>query len=422
MKKLFLLGMVAIGLASCSNDEVVMERNDANKINFTATTQGTSRAAQVYCNNKKFSSFNVYSPGFIAGDVVTLSDDGATWVNSVNRYWPSTGTLDFYAHVNAGTTFTTTGEKPQFVNFTPANALTTTVATTADDDEEGDTENPTTPTTSEPTVANQVDLLYAVKSSASKEKGAVALNFRHALSQIVFKAKNVSSNLHVVINGVGVHNLYGTNTYTIDCTTTDTNIEDHTGAGTDQPTNRGSWAELTGAHTTGYATAFDAVTVAKGGNVVNLTEGTEGSAAVEASEDVEAKPAVARDFSKAMLLLPQAGDALNLAAQKADNAESNGGVYFTVDCTIYNVAGAEYAASDITLYSGKIRIPADIDWAEGMKYVYTFVFGNGNGGYEPEDPDPVLVPITFTVTVDDFIEYVPTEDDDLDLDFDMETK
>lgn len=372
MKYLLYGAAIAAVLASCSNDEKILEQNNTDQIRFAVTAATATRATDVYCNNNKPTDFQVYAE-YIADGATTgsqfmddqVSLNGSAYSSSVTRYWPTDGTLDFYAYKGVGEM----NKTDKTFDFTVA-----------------------------PEVADQEDFIYAVKKAQSKTDDAVALNFRHALSQIVFKAKNTSTSLAVTVNSVGVENLYGTNTYSVAsiADNTDGVIEDHTGAGTDvAATQRGTWAAFTGDHTQGYTSTLPAtVTIPRDSTVVNLTEGTDGSQAT---------------FSNAMLLIPQKQDALNLKAQQDESAASNGGAYFVVNCSISNVSDDV----EVPLYTGDIRIPVSIDWQQGYKYVYTFVFGNGNGGWDPDEPKPVLVPITFEVSVDDFIDVTPS---DMDMD------
>ena len=284
------------------------------------------------------------------------------------------------------------------------------------------------------TVAEQVDLLYAVKTGQKKADGKVNLNFRHALSQIVFQAKNTNANLYVEIAGVSVANVGGTNTFTFPSANTETNIVDHDenadgvyedgefGSGISYDDSWGAWDNLTSG-TEKYDVDFDKTSVPGNNTLVALT-----TANITGKEY----------NSNAMLLLPQkttawnpeanplpgaAGNttAWNPEANPLPGAAGNTGSYLLVDCAIFNVAGDDYADSDVCLWgepeaegSGwttkELAIPVAFDWEQGKKYVYTLVFGEGNGGYDPDPdpdpdpdkPDPVLVPITFEITVDDF--------------------
>ena len=266
-------------------------------------------------------------------------------------------------------------------------------------------------------VASQVDLLYAVKTAQTKATGTVKLNFRHALSQIVFQAKNTSANLYVEIAGVKVANVGNKNTFTFPSANTDNNIEheDYTDGVYDDDDwgssityddgSWGKWADLTSGTST-YEVDFANVAVKGDNKLVSLT--TANDAGKEYS-------------SNAMLLLPQETTQWVPSATSPVPTESNTGSYFLVDCVIYNVASDDVdKTEDVCLWgeeqkdgtwtTKELAIPVAFNWEQGKKYVYTFVFGKGNGGYDPDpdDPDPdkpepVLVPITFEITVDEFV-------------------
>lgn len=377
-----------MAMASCSQDETIGINHDGDEITFNVVTNNATRAADVFCNQNLPGGFYVsaISDGktYIDKDYVTGSN--GNWTNtSGTRYWPETA-VDFYAHVNGGDAYKWNNGSPKFEGFTVNN-----------------------------TVGSQVDLLYAVKKNQSKTNGTVNLNFRHALSQIVFQAKNTNANLYVEIAGVSVVNVGGTNTFTFPSADTETNIVDHDenadgvyedgefGSGISYNASWGTWDNLTSG-TEKYDVDFDKTSVPGNNTLVALTTANE--------TDKEYN-------SNAMLLLPQKTTAWDPEANPLPGATGNTGSYLLVDCAIFNVAGDEYADGDVCLWgeqqeSGwttkELAIPVAFDWQQGKKYVYTLVFGKGNGGYDPdpepdpdpENPDPVLVPITFEITVDDF--------------------
>lgn len=373
MKKILFSAAMALVLVSCSRDEVIEINRDSDEIRFGVVTDAATRAADVYCNNNLPGAFTVYAnhngKTYIDGDLI--QKDGTAWVNKTGvRYWPE-GDVSFYAHVNAGTAFKGSTTAPTIENYT-------------------------VPTT----VADQKDLLYAVKSQSQTE-GQVTLNFRHALSQIVFQAKNTNANLYVEIDGVTICNLGNVNTFTYPTANTDDNIINHDGVGETTTTGAwGTWVNLTGGNTD-YPVAFDAVSV-PGDNVEKSLTNTNDKGEFS---------------SNAMLLLPQTTTAWDTTTKPS--ADTQTGSYFLVDCKICNVAGDAYASTDIVLWDGPVAIPASFTWEQGKKYIYTFVFGDGNGGYDPnpDDPTPVLLPITFNVTVDDF---VPVENQDVVMDTEAE--
>lgn len=373
----FLLGATGLlAMASCSNDELVGYNHDGDEISFNVVTNAGTRAADVYCNNNMPGAFEVWAltdgKTYISGDAIEY--EGSKWVNkSGTRYWPE-GAVTFFAHKNAGDAFDWNNGAPVINNFTVAND-----------------------------VAQQNDLIYAVKTTAKPNAaGQVTLNFRHALSQIVFAAKNTNKNLYVEVSGVSVCKVGETNTFTYGTGDTDDNIINHDGTVGDitYGNNWGKWNALSGGTAT-FTVDFDAVAVAGDNTAVSLTSDN------DADKEFNAN---------AMLLLPQNTTAW---AVEGDNVEGKPvdqqGTYFLVKCSIWNVAGDTFNKdTDICLWgkdgAKEIAIPVAFNWEQGKKYLYTFVFGEGNGGYDPEepdpddpDPDPVLVPITFAVTVDDFV-------------------
>lgn len=376
MKKVIFGVLAAVALVSCSNDELLEQNRVNDEITFSAAVNKPTRAENVYCNNNMPTQFTVWGAfegkTYIDGDL--FNEQGGVWRNADQvRYWPNEGEVNFFAHVNGENNFVwNAAAAPQFVDY----AVPTDVAA-------------------------QKDLLYAVKTSA-KSESAVGLNFRHALSQVVFSAKNKNSNLYVEIKGVKVCNLGNQNTFTYPTANTENNIEDHT-----ESTNTitydatwGDWNVLNGGTTT-YPVEFATVEVVGDNNVVSLTSANEAG----------------KEFnSNAMLLLPQTTTKWDIDAEATPANQA--GTYFLLDCMIYNVAGTNVdKATDVCLWGEKVAgvyehkelaIPVAFTWEQGKKYIYTFVFGEGNGGYDPDPedpskPDPVLVPITFDVTVDDFI-------------------
>ena len=395
MKKSYLLGALGLlAMASCSQDETIGINHDGDEITFNVVTNNATRAENVYCNQNLPGGFYVsaISDGktYIDKDHVTGSN--GNWTNtSGTRYWPETP-VDFYAHVNGEASYKWSVDgagkaTAKFENFQVSQA-----------------------------VGSQVDLLYAVKTNQSKADGKVNLNFRHALSQIVFQAKNTNANLYVEIAGVSVANVGGTNTFTFPSANTENNIVDHDenadgvyedgefGSGISYDASWGTWAALTQG-TEQYNVDFDKKSVLGNNTLVSLTT------ANDAGKEYN---------SNAMLLLPQKTTAWDPETNPLPGAAGNTGSYLLVDCAIFNVAGTDYAEGDDVCLWGEpqgsgwttkeLAIPVAFDWEQGKKYVYTLVFGEGNGGYDPdpepdpdpEDPDPVLVPITFEITVDDF--------------------
>lgn len=364
MKKIAFFAAAATVLmtTSCSQDTILEQNSD--EIAYGVSANNSSRATDVYCTNNLPGQFNVYAGVnnniYINGDLIA-NEDGK-WVNKSGvRYWPN-DEVTFYGIYNNQNSWNWNGNSesnPTVENFVvPAD------------------------------VTKQEDLIYARKSQ-SRNDGQVALNFRHALSQIVYRAKNTNANLYVEISGVEIVNVKTTGTYKLPKVDTDVTYVNHEGS-TDVVDNttasRGTWA--TAADFGSYAVNFEPIAVKGDDNVVSLTSANDAG----------------KEFSSnALLLIPVENEKWDTSVA----AKNSTGSYFKLKAKIYNVAGETKNDSDICLWNDDIYIPVDITWEEGKKYIYTFVFGKGNGGFEPDpenpEPDPVLVPIDFTVTVDDFI-------------------
>ena len=384
MKKYFIGAAALLAFTACSNDETVDLNQDGNVISFAVTANNPSRVSTgegqgVYCNNNKPSQFTVYATvdgaSYIAGDIIKL--DGGKYENQGGtRYWPSAD-VTFYALQNATMDWTTPAT-PKVTSFTVASD-----------------------------VSQQKDFVYARKTQNKSTNSQVNLNFRHALSQIVFEAINKNGHLDVVIDEVKIVNVAGTGTFTFPSANTDANVEDHNQTGSASPATQGTWALGAKDQTFAVAVPADKQAVHGDNTTVKLT-----------SENIASKEYSAN----AMLLLPHSGAATTAWVPSTTHPKptSSGqtGSYFLVKCSIRNVnAGTGTAsAGDVYLWGDGtgtkyVAIPYAFAWEQGKKYTYTFTFDKGNGGYDPgtDTPTPVLVPITIDITVDDFVKGADTD-------------
>ncbi len=398
-KSMFLVAIAATALASCTSDELV-QVNNGNEIKFAIAADNDSRAATVFCNYNLMPGFQVYAgyqnngawSTFIEEDLITVLSDGKC-TQSETRYWPEEGTLDFYGLVNLN-----------------GDGYTLESASNLDDQITWGVETPVvndfTPNTD---VTKQTDLLYAVATGKTSSSAPVMMNFRHALSQIEFRAKNDNPALQVFVSAVRIGQTYAKGSYTLPKLSTEDNLVDHTVdkdddyAAAHENANRGTWAVNTN-EKADYYVPFNEVSVAYG-TTQDLTISTDG----------------AQTNNNSLLLIPamEAGSATTAWDPASDNNTAYNGTYIAVYCKILNVAGDSYdAATDVAvLHEGWAVIPASFKWKQGKKYIYTINFTKGgNGGYEetPVDPSkpevpgtptdtPVLTGIEFQVTVDDFL-------------------
>lgn len=368
MKKIIFGAMAAVALLACSKEQVLEKNQAVNEISYSIQTDNQTKASAVYCQNFLMENFTVYATykntsvnKWYYSD--KISRNGTSWEGTTTRYWSADGTHDFYAIVNGEMTV---GDDPTtvptVVNFTP-----------------------------KAEVAKQEDLLYAVAFNKSRETTGetVNLNFRHALSQVEFRAKNTNEKLHVIISGVTVGQVPSKGTFIYPTEESGNQFVDHDQNEINEAVT-GTWdLEDTKAN---YSVAIDNLAIVKKAN--NTPDD------LTISKDTDDDNT--RDFSKSMLLLPTSSLGVNGTTAWDPAISGLNGSYLAVDCEIYNIEGATFnSATDVKLHDGLAVIPVSFNWAPGKKYIYTFVFGDGNGGYTPTG-DPVLAPVSYQIHVDDF--------------------
>lgn len=400
-KHLWILAVAALGLASCSNDDVVAENtglNDANTISFRSTVAGQTRAADITTTNltsfKAYAKINGTTNTYFAEDVFTK--DGSTFASTDKHYWPASGSLDFYAYAPATPT-QYTHSSTESLSF---------VVTPADE------------------VGTQVDLVVANTNNKSKDgnftpsggaastygAAGVPLNFRHAESKVVVIFKNGQANMKIDVQAFKIVNVDGTATYTYtkaSNTSTDGNNDNPASAGT---TLANEWTEnIT------YNKTYTATPTATN----QLAPST--STAVYLQNDGTATTTPNEALS--MILIPQTTTAVGAYTGTTVNSTLETlKSYIAVKMIIRNNDSLDDGTGSGTPNTNGTIIAnctADGDWAiwpvaftwvPGKKYIYTIDLGDG-GYWEKEhvagdtDLDKVLegAEIKFVdVTVDDW--------------------
>ncbi|ADV44487.1 fimbrillin family protein [Bacteroides helcogenes] len=181
-KNLLFAAMVVAALASCSNDEVV-DMNKGEGISFRTSLDKALTRANV-TNLQNLGAFNVTAIGnganYFTNLAVTSADNGANWTTASTYHWPGYE-LAFFAYapqVPVGTVSIDNTAK-KITDFSPAQ-----------------------------TVADQKDLVvsYNKGTKAANEGTGVAMNFKHALSQIEVKAKCSNDKMKIEVLGVKLVN------------------------------------------------------------------------------------------------------------------------------------------------------------------------------------------------------------------------
>ena len=387
MRKIFIAALAAVAMVSCAKDEAI-EINNGEAIGFTATSGRVTRAATIDSYNE-FELFRVW--GFHKADAtvaetalmtnILVSKAKSGWFYGDSYFWPSVGTCDFY------------GIYPTVDDVKELNPVTVDMTNkqVSYDLYNGDRDY-NTPT----------DWVYAVNVNEARrdnqdtQDSKVPMNFRHAMSQIVFQVKNTNKNLKVIIpeGTIRLECVSQKGVYTLP--SEDTAIENDYAKRV-----MGEWTEIADVD----------------GQYICATYANINGATLDGVSDCLVADFMAEDG--AMITIPQPVAAYD-NVNDPDNEKLQ--AYFRMRILVTQEdteIWPGYTAADgmIQVTKGEaywVAIPISATWQEGKKYTYTLIFGDGAGivppgtpvppGEEIEPGDPILAPINFTVTIDDIVD------------------
>lgn len=416
MTKFFniLTAFAALSLfTACSSDEVVEKNESDNVIAFSATTSNASRALSTsyWCNYRVPAEFDVHAEystdgtnwvQYFESETYAYAETGGKWlIQGDYRYWPKDGTWKmsmvsaYGANEGAkGPDNIKTYHKIQ-PTWNRTNNAGLKCASVVD-------------FTLESKAEEQVDLIYAntVVENTKPTNGVASMNFRHALSQICFKAKTETSHLYVEIKNVNLHNIYSKGTYNLPAygVSTDGNKVSHDHLAAAPTTGIGEWVSLTRETNTYSSIVEEVIKLDKVGEPFNISD--------DSYESTSNKHV---NYEHSFLVIP----CKNLsvwAPGEALQSESTGS-YISLNCKIRNVSAYNSVVGDKIAVSSDdyyiigsaneyakmiIPFPSNITWEQGKKYVYTIIFNKTEGGGYDADGNKVLVPVKLDVTVDDF--------------------
>lgn len=348
---LFVIGVLAF--MSCNQDEVT--EINRSEISFSVRTQGVSRGSVVTTDgiNSSGEQFRVWayhrtsasaSQQLYINDLLTYN--GTEWRLTENRYWPQGGFMDFYCVYPV-----TSLNEINNVGGVLGNGNGVFDYTVSTD------------------LSKQDDLLYATAIDEQRAKlfavEPVKLNFRHALSQVVFSLA-LDANFWVKVKEISVCNIKNEGTFEMPLiTSSELNSE-----------KADSWGEWT------LADGLENYSVS--GNV-ELIKGF-------SNADDKVETVFSDTDNNPLLLLPQLGE------KAVKNGSEWTGVYFKLLCRIDTYAADGF--TPVQLFPednissdayGEVVVPLDIDWKQGKKYKYTFRF-----------KESMFDTIKFSVTVDEY--------------------
>lgn len=360
-----IMGAAAMITTSCSSEDNFesMTTTPQAEVRFQTNITPMSRAVTTASNLNKFKTTAFLKQDDVRTtfmDAVTVENIEGVWKTTDAYVWPYNGTLSFFSVAPASLKV----EMPSASDF--------------------DTKNAKFEFTAASDAAMQSDILYAVNANhqytGSAASSVVNVNFRHALSQVVFNAKCENEKWQVDISDVKIHNLKSTGVYAMPLETT--------AALTSGNNVRGAWT--LGDAINSYNTGIPEPKKNIGSEVVTLTSST----------------------SLPLLLLPQTSTAWD---PKNDSKCEKKGTYFTIRCQLRQKTAEGnqiiiWPASGDNAYVD-VAIPVTVNWEEGKKYTYTFNFKDGAGFIPPTQTgggddvipgNPVLNAISFSVAVDNF--------------------
>lgn len=360
MKKstVMLLAIFGVLLMSCSEEEIAnVETSSRNAIGFNVLSNAAeTRATPTTNTNLKSTDFDVFAfttdgTAFMGKVDTEFGHDGVKIVykngkwdyDDANdlRYWP-TEALDFYAF-NPGTV-----SEDMMVNYMwEASGTVQKISYTCIDEYGAGTHE-------------NYDVMYAMAKDRTKDmnNGVVKFNFKHILSQVVFKAKTEYDNMQVDIDMIKIRNIKFAGAFTLPATAEET----------------GSWS------------SSDLISV----NMFTVVK--------DKSITVEGNT-TATDISTSfpMLNIPQKLTAWTVsgASKTKEGADDAKQCYLEISCKIRQ-SGA-YLLGSASEYK-TIYVPFGDTWVAGKRHIYTLIFG---GGYNDQG-EAVLNPIRFDAETTDW--------------------
>lgn len=323
MRKSGILSVAFASLAlatSCSQEDLESTKLSNSEITFHTTMGLKSRATEVTTSNITdqhlfVSAFETSKSNYMSNVEYTYSTTNSKWSTVAGTFfWPASGTLYFYAYSpkisqdtgNTGTVSISQSEQ-KVTGFTPYKKDQGTA------DAEG-----------------QVDFIYASTSgnATNDATNGVSLTFKHALSQIVVKAKNDNAAYKVKVSGVKIGGVYGKGDFTFPSTS-------------DTGTSWSTSGDKNASYCTEYQTAVELTSTAA--NV---------------------------DNEKSFMLIPQ---------QLAKGTTAAGGAYLALKATITMKGDGDSYDGEVKCTDTYLYVGLDTKWEMGKKYTYIVDFTKGAG-------------------------------------------
>lgn len=374
--KILAVAAVATVFASCSNEEELANvgKSESNAIRF-AGISGLSDTRATPINTANLTTTNFEVMAFMSADNALFmggkhelghSDQGVKIVYNTSAwdyadkdqqaYWPTEGgDVDFYAVSPA-----MMNDLIPYFGYDMTSAAKTITYITFD--EYG---------SSSSTIANQ-DVMYAVAKGRNKTNNGttpVQMNFKHILSQVVFKAKTTSSILEVDVENVKIHNFVLGGTFTLP----------------EEEPAMSNWS-LSPVAGGAYTVKLNAANVKTNNAVVNLS-----------------------DMNSPLMLIPQKLTKWSTYSEgtAVPKNEADGKKECYLEISMKLKQNDSYLIGSAAKYK-TVYVPFDNGedgWQPGKRYIYTLIFG---GGYDDQG-EPMLSPITFDAATTNWVDAAGTD-------------
>lgn len=368
--KILAVAAVATVFASCSNEEELANvgKSESNAIRFAGISGlSDTRTTPIGTSNLTSTNFDVMA--FMSSDnalfmggkhVSGVSDHGVKIVCKTSAwdyadpdqmaYWPTEGDVDFYAVSPAISNDLVLDNGFAYDMTSVAKTISYRMV---------DEYN---------TTGTNHDVMYAVAKGRNKVNNgtnAVQMNFKHILSQVVFKAKTASSILEVDVENVKIHNFVQSGVFTLPA-----------GEPAEKEPTMSNWS------TSPDEAVFTATVKLNAANVKT------NNAVVELS-----------DMNSPLMMIPQKLTKWSTstgAAVSKHVADTKKECYLEISMKLKQ--NDSYLIGSATEYK-TVYVPFDngTGCEPGKRYIYTLIFG---GGYDDQG-EPILSPIKFeAATVD----------------------
>lgn len=371
--KILAVAAVATVFASCSNEEELANvgKSESNAIRFAGISGlSDTRTTPIGTTNLTTTDFDVMA--FMSSDnalfmggkhVSGVSDHGVKIVYKTSAwdyadpdqmaYWPTEGDVDFYAVSPAISNDLVLDNGFAYDMTSVAKTISYRMV---------DEYN---------TTGTNHDVMYAVAKGRNKTNNgttAVQMNFKHILSQVVFKAKTTSSILEVDVEYVKIHNFAHSGYFVLP------EGEPKKSDWTPSPAIEGA-----------YTVKLNGANVVTKNSVVDLS-----------------------DMASPLMMIPQelkkwSTYSDGTAVSKAD-ADKKTECYLEIKMKLKQ--NDSYLIGSATEYK-TVYVPFDngTGWEPGKRYIYTLIFG---GGYDDQG-EPILSPIKFEAATVDWVDAAGTD-------------